>query len=297
VGGAEALGLGLRARLNFGEEVLIHEPCYVSYKPVIRLAGGQPKVIETEVRTGFKLTPQALSAACTSQTKALIFNYPCNPTGTTYKREELEELGRIIKRNDLILISDEIYHQLSYDHPHFSLASLPDFKARTLYLNGFSKGYAMTGWRVGYACGPEPLISAMVKIHQYTMLCVPIMGQFAALEAIKNGESAVSEMKKEYGQRRNFVVKSLNALGLRCQNPGGAFYVFPQIPSEFQSSLEFANDLLKEQKVAVVPGNAFGRDNRHIRISYASSMAKLQTAMHRIEKFILSKQKTVSLTH
>jgi aminotransferase len=286
VGVSEALDLALRALTNPGDEFLIHEPCYVSYKPTILLAGGACKVIPTVSENGFKLTPEMIESACGPKTKGLIFNYPCNPTGTTYTQEELEKLAKMIEKKNLFLLSDEIYHQLSYDHPHVSIASFPCLQGRVLYLNGFSKGYAMTGWRIGYAAGPCSVIAAMTKIHQYTMLCAPIMGQFAAIEALRHGEEPVASMCEEYKKRRNFIVKRLNAIGFQCHSPGGAFYAFPEIPKKFVSSFQFANELLKEERVAVVPGTAFFDGDRHIRISYASSMEKLQEASNRMERFI-----------
>lgn len=289
VGVSEAVDLAMRAILEPEDEVLVVEPSYVSYKPVVTLAGGTPRVITTYKENEFKLTAEALSQAINKKTKALLLNYPCNPTGTTYTKEELDKLLSVVKKNDLLVISDEIYDLLSFDHPHTSLISFPGFKDRVLYLNGFSKGYAMTGWRVGYAAGPAPLIEAMTKIHQYTIMCVPIMGQFAALEAIRSGADAVNKMKQEYKRRRNYVVQRLNAMGMPCHTPGGAFYVFPEIPDSFQSSEVYARELLQAEKVAVVPGNAFGACERHIRISYASSMQKLKKAMDAMEQFASKK--------
>jgi len=288
VGVSEAKDLALRALLNQGDEVLVVSPSYVSYSPLVTLAGGIPKEIETKKEEGFKLTPSLLTKAISDKTKAIIFNYPCNPTGTTYSREELEALAKIFEEQDIVIISDEIYHQLSFDHEHISLPSVGNLKERVLLLNGFSKGYAMTGWRVGYACGPEELIASMTKIHQYSILCVPTMGQFAAIKALTDGAEAVKEMKEEYKLRRNFIVGRLNEIGLSCHTPGGAFYVFPEIPPEFQSGSEFAKALLKQEKVAVVPGEAFEKGNKHIRISYASSMHNLQIATDKIENFLKS---------
>jgi aminotransferase len=287
VGVSEAYDLALRALINPGDEILVHEPCYVSYKPLVTLAGGRPKVIQTRKEDGFKVLPSALKAACGNSSKVFVFNYPCNPTGATYTGKELEALAKVIEEKNLFVISDEIYHHLSFDHSHVSIAGLNGFKERCLYLNGFSKGYSMTGWRVGFACGPAPLIALMTKIHQYTMLCASAMGQFAAIEALKHGYDDTVEMRNEYHRRRNYMVKRLNEIGLSCHVPGGAFYVFPEIPSSFPSALEFANQLLKEEKVAVVPGSAFGVEcGRHIRISYASSMDKLKVATERMERFI-----------
>ncbi|MBN2143457.1 MAG: aminotransferase class I/II-fold pyridoxal phosphate-dependent enzyme [Candidatus Aureabacteria bacterium] len=287
VGVSEAYDLALRALINPGDEILVHEPCYVSYKPLISLAGGSPRVVSTRKENGFKVLPKDLASNCSRRSKAFVFNYPCNPTGVTYSKKELEALASVIREKNLFVISDEIYHHLSFDHPHISFPILDGFKERCLYLNGFSKGYAMTGWRIGFACGPSPLIALMTKIHQYTMLCASVMGQYAAIEALKNGSEDTVEMKNEYFRRRNYIVKKLNDIGLSCHVPGGAFYVFPEIPACFSSDLEFANQLLKEERVAVVPGSAFGRDcSRHIRISYAYSVDKLKAASERIERFI-----------
>ncbi len=285
VGVSEAVDLALRAMIMPGDEVLVVEPSYVAYRPLITLAGGIPKSVFTSKENGFKLTPDLIRTEATSRTRAIIFNYPCNPTGTTYNREELKALADVFEQLNIFVFSDEIYHHLSFDHGHVSLSGFEGFKDRVLHLNGFSKGFAMTGWRVGYACGPSNLISAMTKIHQYTIMCVPIMGQFAAIEALRHGEESVQEMKIEYQRRRNFVVKRLNEIGLKCHKPGGAFYAFPEIPSAFKSGTEFANGLLKKKRVAVVPGAAFGLD-RHIRISYASSIQKLELALNRMAEFI-----------
>lgn len=286
VGVSEGLDLALRAISNPGDEILIHEPCYVSYKPMSELAGAKVNTLLTPKDQNFKILPDQLEKAITPRTKAFIFNYPCNPTGATYTREELMALAEVIRKKNILLISDEIYHQLSFDFPHVSIASFPGMDERTLYLNGFSKGYAMTGWRVGYACGPRYIIDAMKKIHQYSIMCVPAMGQFAAIEALRVGGPTVTEMKDEYLRRRNYIVHELNRIGFHCHKPGGAFYVYPEIPKGFSSGLEFANQLLQDQKVAVVPGDAFGPLKHHIRISYASSMTKLQTAVQRMETFI-----------
>jgi aminotransferase len=257
----------------------------------VTLAGGVPRRIRTTREGDFKLTPDLLDRAVTPRTRALLFNYPANPTGTTYTRDELDALAGVIRKHDIAVISDEIYHQLSFDHSHTTLSSLPGMRERVILLNGFSKGYAMTGWRVGFACAPARLVEAMTKIHQYAIMCVPTMGQFAALEALKNGEEDVREMKTEYHRRRNFVVHRLNEIGLSCHRPGGTFYVFPKVPDRFVSGMDFANRLLKEKRVAVVPGSAFGEE-RHIRISYASSMQNLETALKRMESFVNEQDNT-----
>ncbi|EKD27449.1 MAG: hypothetical protein ACD_79C00719G0005 [uncultured bacterium] len=285
VGVSEGLDIALRSLIEPGDEVLVVDPSYVAYSPLVTLAGGIAKSIKTTKESDFKLKPADLQKACSKKSKILLINYPCNPTGTTYTMAELKALSEVIIKNDLFVISDEIYHQLTFDHEHTMFASIPGIQERALTLNGFSKGYAMTGWRVGYACGPKNVIAAMTKIHQYNILSVPAMGQYAAIEALRNGEKAVIEMAEEYKRRRNFIVQRLNEIGLSCHKPGGTFYVFPEIPANFSSGIEFANRLLKEKKVALVPGNAFG-DDHHIRISCASSMKKIQTAMEKVESFV-----------
>ena len=285
VGVSEAVDLVFRAILEPGDEVLIVDPSYVAYRPLVTLAGGIPKPLVTRKEEGFKLTPEMVEKAAGPKTKAILFNYPCNPTGTTYTKEELKALAVVFERKNIFVLSDEIYHHLSFDHDHFSLSSFEGFKDQMLHLSGFSKGYAMTGWRVGYACGPAHLIAAMTKIHQYTIMCVPTMGQFAAIEALRNGNESALEMKNEYKRRRNFIIKRLNDIGLSCHKPGGAFYAYPEIPKPFSSGSDFAGSLLKAKKVAVVPGAAFWND-RHIRISYASSMQKLETAVNRMQEFL-----------
>lgn len=287
VGVSEALDIALRALLNPGDEVIIPEPSYVSYQPCTLLAGGKPVPVATRWEDGFRLTPAALAAALTPRTKAVLLCYPNNPTGTTLGRRELEGIAEIVRTHDLIVIADEIYHHLTYGGKHFSITALPGMKERTILLNGFSKAYAMTGWRLGYVCGHPDLISAMVKIHQYTMLCAPITAQLAALEVLKSCRSEMEAMVKEYDRRRRLVVAGLREAGLECQEPEGAFYVFPSIRSTGLSSEEFATQLLKEQKVAVVPGSAFGPAGEGcIRISYAYSLAQLQEALRRIKLFV-----------
>ena len=287
VGVSEGLDLAVRAILNPGEKVLIPEPCYVSYGAVVELAGGKPIFLKTSVKDEFKLTAKQIEEACTKDTKALLINYPCNPTGASYTKKELQDIARVIKKKDLIVISDEVYDELTYDFCHTPLSSLSGMKNRVIYLNGFSKSYAMTGFRLGWANGPAKIIAAMTKIHQYTMLCAPITSQMAGIEALRAGLSDVMEMKKEYMRRRRFVVSRLNEIGLDCHMPQGAFYVFPSIKRFSKSSLDFANDLLKKKKVALVPGVAFGDSAEgHVRISYASSYENLKEAMLRIEQYL-----------
>lgn len=285
VGVSEAFDLLLRTIINTGDEVLIPSPSFVSYAPLTELCGGKSVLIRLSQREKFKLTPKLIDKNCTPRTKAIILNYPCNPTGASYTKKELLDLKKVILKNNLFVISDEIYGDLTYDFNHTPFISLGGLKDKTVYLNGFSKSYAMTGWRIGYACGPKAIISAMTKIHQYAIMCVPTISQWAACEALVSGDSSVQEMKKEYLRRRNFVVSRLNSMGLKCLMPEGAFYAFPSIEKTGLSSLEFANKLLKEKKVAVVPGDAFG-DNSHIRISYASNLELLKEALDRIEDFI-----------
>ncbi|MEA3347213.1 MAG: aminotransferase class I/II-fold pyridoxal phosphate-dependent enzyme, partial [Candidatus Auribacterota bacterium] len=254
VGVSEAMDLIMRSMLNYGDEVLIHEPCYVSYAPTVIMAGGKVKRIETTLENNFKVMPGDIRKSLSKKTKLFLLNYPCNPTGTSYSRDELRKIADEVKKSDVIVISDEIYGELTYDYKHTPMFTFPGMKERTVYMNGFSKAYAMTGWRIGYACGPEWIISAMNKIHQYTILCAPITGQIASIEALKRGSEAVNEMKKSYKRRRNFIVSGLNELGLKCHLPEGAFYSFPSIKKTGMDSKTFSNALLKSEKVAVVPG-------------------------------------------
>jgi len=287
VGVSEAMDLVMRAILNPGDKVLMVEPHYVSYPAVVTLAGGIPVAIKTKKENSFKLKPTDIEKYVDKKTKAILLNYPCNPTGTSYSKAELIALAKIINKHDLLVISDEIYDMLSYNYKHTMFATLPGMKKRTIYLNGFSKGYAMTGFRIGYACGPEQIIDAMNRIHQYTILCAPITGQKAAIEALEHGEKEALKMAKEYNRRRRFVVNRLNEIGLNCHVPEGAFYAFPSIENTKYSSMEFSMQLLEKEKVAVVPGTAFGEScEGFIRISYASSMENLQEAMLRIEHFL-----------
>ena len=263
VGVSEGLDLTLRSIIEPLDKVIIPVPSYVSYGPIVELAGGLPIYVDT-TKQGFKLTPGLLEKAVDKKTKAVILNYPTNPTGVTYTKKELEALKKVILKHKLLAICDEVYGELTYDFGHTPFATLPNARPNTLYLDGFSKSYAMTGWRVGYACGPKEIIAAMTKIHQYTIMCVPITSQMAACEAIATGKKSIEEMKREYRRRREFVIDRLNRMGLTCSKPEGAFYAFPSIKSTGLSSLDFCQRLLKEYKVAVVPGTAFGECARVI---------------------------------
>ncbi len=286
VGVSEALDLALRAIINPGDKVIIPIPSYVSYGPVTELAGGRPVYIDT-TKTNFKLSPKDLLKNIDSKTKAVILNYPTNPTGVTYTKDELMEFNRIVSKKEILCITDEVYGDLSYDFEHIPFATLKGAKKHTLYLNGFSKSYAMTGWRVGFACGPKDLISAMTKIHQYTIMCVSSTSQWASYEALHSGRKSVDQMKLEYKRRREFVYNVFNSMGLNCVKPQGAFYCFVSIKSTGLSSVEFSKRLLKQYKVAVVPGVAFG-DNAegYIRVSYAENFEKLKEALNRITEFV-----------
>lgn len=287
VGVSEALDLLLRAILNPGEEVIYHEPCYVSYAPSIAMAHAQPVPVVTREKNAFALDPAEVEAAVTPRTKAILLNFPNNPTGADLTLEQKTELARIAVENDLIVIADEIYTELSYGERTRSLVALPGMRERTVLLHGFSKAYAMTGFRLGYACGPHELIDAMMKVHQYTMLCASIIAQEAGLEALANGREPMIAMREEYRQRRNVIVKRLNELGLRCHLPRGAFYVFPRIADTGLSSEEFARRLLADQNVAVVPGTAFGASGEgFVRCSYAASLEEIELAMSRIGRFL-----------
>ena len=286
VGVSEGLDLILRAIINPGDKILIPVPSYVSYGPVTELAGGTPVYIDTS-GDGFKITPKLLEKHIDKKTKAVILNYPTNPTGVSYRRKELEGINKVLLEHKILCISDEVYGDLTYDFEHVAFPALPKAKGNTVYFNGFSKAYAMTGWRVGFACGPQEIIAAMTKIHQYTIMCVSITSQMAAAEALASGKKYVQQMKREYNRRRLFMVGELNSLGLKCSLPQGAFYVFPCIKGRGLSSLEFSRKLLEEQKVAVVPGTAFGScAEGYIRISYASSMDKLKEALARLKRFL-----------
>ncbi|MGO0063665.1 aminotransferase [Brevibacillus fluminis] len=287
VGASEAIDIALRAVLNPGDEVLIVEPCYVSYEPIVRLAGGVPVFLTTTAENSFKLTPEELSAKITSRTKAVIFCYPNNPTGSTMSKDEWLKITPILEKHDLLVISDEIYAELTYDSSHYSFAALPGMKDRTILISGFSKAFAMTGWRLGYVCASPDLLAGMLKIHQYTMLCAPTMAQMAALEAMKNGQGEVDRMVESYRQRRNYIVHAFKQVGLACHEPEGAFYAFPSVKSTGLSAADFAEQLLMEEKVAVVPGDVFGESGYgHIRCSYATSLEQLERAMERIGRFV-----------
>jgi len=287
---SEALDLAMRAILNPGEKILVPEPCYVAYGPVVELAGGEPVFLETSIETGFKVTPQQIDAAAGKGVRGILLGYPSNPTGSSYSKKELEAIAKVIKKHDMLVISDELYDELTYDFEHTPMASLPQMRDRVIYLNGFSKSYAMTGFRIGYACGPADIIAGMTKIHQYTMLCASITGQMAAIEALKSTTSDVQAMKKEYDRRRRFIVGALNDIGMTCHMPQGAFYAFPSIKVTGESAMDFAKNLLLKQKVALVPGDAFGKCcNQHVRISYASSYDNLKEAVARIEKYLKKK--------
>jgi aminotransferase len=287
VGVSEALDLALRAVLNPGDEVLYHEPCYVSYSPSIALAHGHAVAISTREEDEFKLRPEALRAAITPRSKVLLLNFPTNPTGAVMTAAELEKIAAICREHSLLVITDEIYSELSYHDTHTSIASLPGMRERTIFLHGFSKAFAMTGFRVGYACAPAPLIDAMMRIHQYGILCAPIVSQEAALEALRHGRNDMLEMREQYRLRRNFLVHSFRAMGLPCFEPRGAFYLFPSIKPTGKTSHDFAFGLLKQEQVAVVPGTAFGPSGEGcVRCSYATGMEQLEIAVQRIARFI-----------
>ena len=286
VGVSEALDLVMRAILSPGDEVIYHEPCYVSYAPEIRMAHGIPVAVPTFEKNAFALDPDDLEKAVTEKTKAIVLNFPCNPTGAVLTYEQTEKIAQIAVKHDLIVISDQIYSELTYEDMTPSIATFPGMKERTVFLNGFSKGFAMTGFRVGYACGPAEIIDAMMKIHQYSIMCVFINAQHAACEALKNARQDLEMMKNEYCRRRNVIVNAFNNMGLPCLMPHGAFYAFPNITSTGLTSMEFAKKLLMSEKVAVVPGTAFGECGEgFIRCSYATSMDGIKTAMEKIEKF------------
>ncbi len=287
VGVSEALDLIIRAIITPGDEIIYHEPCYVSYSPEIRMAHGVPVPVVTKEKNKFALDPKDFEKAITSKTKAILLNFPCNPTGASLTPEDVREIAKIAVKHDLIVITDEIYSELTYDGNHVSIASMPGMKERTIFLHGFSKAYAMTGFRMGYACGPADLIDAMMKIHQYSMLCASIIAQEAAVEALQHGRGEMEKMKAEYCRRRNLIVKRLNEIGLKCVMPKGAFYAFPNITSSGLSSKEFATRLLQEEKVAVVPGTAFSEFGEgYVRCAYAASFEDIEEAMNRIEKFV-----------
>ncbi|MED3562477.1 aminotransferase [Bacillus xiapuensis] len=291
VGASQAIDLAFRAILNRGEEVLIVEPAFVAYAPLVALAGGKPVPVSTSPENGFKVTPEQIEAAITEKTKAILICSPNNPTGTMLTREDLTELARIIEKHDLIVVSDEIYAELSYDETFTSFAAIDGMYERTILINGFSKGFAMTGWRLGFLAAPVEFVDVMLKIYQYTTMCAPHMLQLGAIEALRNTYHEVEEMRKSYRRRRNFMVQTLNEIGLDCHIPGGAFYVFPSIRSTGLSSEQFAEELLMAEKVAVVPGNVFGESGEgYVRCSYATSMQQLQEALKRMQRFVESRK-------
>jgi aminotransferase len=287
VGASQAIDLALRAVVNPGEEVIVVEPSFVSYAPTVTLAGGKPVPVKTYSRDEFKLQPEHIEAAVTEKTKAILLCSPNNPTGTVLSKRDLERIAEVVEKHDLLVVSDEIYAELTYDEPYTSFPAVRNMRDRTILISGFSKAFAMTGWRLGFACGPKAIMQAMLKIHQYTMMCAPTMAQYAALEALVNGQKDVVKMKESYRQRRSLVVHALEEMGLSCHVPGGAFYVFPSIEKTGLSSEEFAEQLLMKEQVAVVPGSVFGESGEgHVRCSYATSIQKLEEAMRRIDRFL-----------
>lgn len=287
VGGSEAIDLTMRAMLDPGDEVLIPQPSYVSYVPCCVLANGTPVIIELKVENEFRLTAEELEAAITPKTKLLVMPFPNNPTGAVMERADLEAVAEVVKKHDLYVLSDEIYCELTYLENHVSIASLPGMKERTIVVNGFSKSHAMTGWRLGYACGPAPILKQMLKIHQFAIMCAPTTSQYAAIEALRNGDEDVAMMREQYDARRRYLMQRFKEMGLECFEPFGAFYVFPCIKEFGMTSDEFANRLLQTKKVAVVPGTAFGRSGEgFLRISYAYSLEDLKVALERVEEFI-----------
>ena len=287
VGGSEAIDIALRAMLNPGEEVLIPQPSYVSYVPCAVLAGGKPGIIELEEKDQFKLTKEKLLEKITPNTKVLILPFPNNPTGAIMEREDLEEIAKVIEEKDIFVISDELYAELTYKGEHVSIAAIPGMRERTVLINGFSKAYAMTGWRIGYAAAPEIILTQMLKIHQFAIMCAPTTSQYAAVEALKNGDEDIARMKKAYNERRKYLMRAFAELGMDCFEPYGAFYIFPCIKRFGMSSDEFANRLLQEEKIAIVPGTAFGDSGEgYLRVSYAYSLEDLQKAISRIRRFV-----------
>lgn len=292
VGGSEAIDIALRAMIDFGDEVLIPQPSYVSYEPCTILAGGIPVIIDLKGENDFKLTKQELLDAITEKTKIIIMPFPNNPTGAIMDYDDLKDIVDVIIEKDLYVISDEIYSELTYGQNHVSIASFPGMKERTIVINGFSKSYAMTGWRLGYAAGPSIIIEQMTKIHQYAIMCAPTTSQYAAVQALKEGDNDVDGMREAYDQRRRYLIHSIRKMGLECFEPLGAFYVFPSIKSLGMTSDEFASKLLYEEKVAVVPGTAFGECGEgYLRISYAHSIENLKIALERIENFVSKNKK------
>ena len=287
VGGSEAIDIGFRTMLDPGDEVIIPEPCFVSYVPCVMMAGGVPVRLPLEEKDQFKLTKEKLLSAVTEKTKMVVLPFPNNPTGAIMTREELQIVADVIKERDLFVMSDEIYSELSYQGDHVSIAAIPGMRERTVVINGFSKSYAMTGWRLGYAAGPREIIKQMVKVHQFVIMSAPTTSQCAAVEALRNGDADVARMRDSYNERRRFLVKELREMGMPCFEPMGAFYVFPNIQRFGMASEEFATRLLEQQRVAVVPGSAFGECGEgFLRISYAYSIEDLKKALIKIQKFI-----------
>ena len=287
VGGSEAIDIAMRAMLDPGDEVLIPQPSYVSYEPCTIMAGGKPVIIELKAENEFRLTPEELLEHITDKTKLLVLPFPNNPTGAIMEQKDLEAIAKVIIEKDLYVLSDEIYSELTYKEDHVSIASIPDMQERTILINGFSKAYAMTGWRLGYACGPRKIIEQMTKLHQYAIMCAPTTSQYAAVEALRNGDDDVAMMREAYNQRRRYLVHAFKEMGLECFEPYGAFYIFPCIKEFGMTSEEFASRFLMEEKVAVVPGTAFGDCGEgFLRISYAYSLENLKEALGRMQKFI-----------
>ena len=287
VGVSEAMDIAFRAVVNPGDEIIFHEPCYVSYSPGISLAHGVPVAVSCKAENGFAVTAEAIEKVITPKSKMLVLNFPTNPTGGTMTRAELQKIADLAIKHNLLVLTDEIYSELTFEGEHTSIASLPGMMERTIFLHGFSKAYAMTGFRIGYACGPVPIIEAMMKIHQYSMLCASIISQEAALEAILRGEPDTLEMRDQYRLRRNFIVKAFNDMGLKCHLPRGSFYAFPDISSTGLASKEFAVRLLQEEKVACVPGSAFGASGEgFLRCCFATSLEQIQVATQRMASFV-----------
>ena len=287
VGGSEGIDIAMRAMLDPGDEVLIPQPSYVSYEPCAILAGGKPVIIELKAENEFRLTPEELLKYITDKTKILVLPYPNNPTGAIMERADLEKIAEIVMEKDIFVLSDEIYSELSYKGDHVTIASIPGMKERTILINGFSKAYAMTGWRLGYACGPREIIEQMTKIHQFAIMCAPTTSQYAAVEAMRNGDADVATMREAYDQRRRYLVNAFKEMGLECFEPYGAFYIFPCVKEFGMTSEEFAERFLKEEKVAVVPGTAFGDSGEgFLRISYAYSLQNLKAALERLDRFV-----------
>lgn len=291
VGVSEALDLAMRAILNPRDEVIMPDPCYVSYNPCVILAGGMPIMVAANQESNFEISAADIEARITNRTKAILIGYPANPTGAVMTRDKLAQIAEVARRHRLLVISDEIYAKLVYGVKHTCFATLPEMKEGTILLGGFSKTYAMTGWRIGYAAAPREIIASMTKIHQYTMMCAPTMGQIAAIEALRSGEDSAAEMVEDYNRRRLIIVKGLNNIGLPCFEPRGAFYAFPSIKSSGMTSEEFAERLLIEEKVAVVPGTAFGQCGEgYVRCCYATSLADIEEALSRMKRFVAKHQ-------